>query len=417
MEIIQVSFIILSVAVLVVYFNHYWLKMQTTIAVMMASLILSLVVLFTESFGWFSQSSTLIKHMQSIDFSSILMNGLLGMLLFAGSLSLNINAFKQAKKDIAFLSFGATLGSTVLLGSLLCGINHLITLYSGLSLLSPIEAFLFATLISPTDPIAVLATLKKLAAPQSLQVRLAGESLFNDGIGIVLFLSVYALVTHQGEGLNTLSIVKIFLVECLGGITYGAGIGYFVYRMIRHVDDPQLHVLLTLAVATGGYALANAIGVSGPLAMVVAGMFVANQGQQLSMPSGVVKNLRFFWEILDEILNVLLFFLLGFELVLLDLNGLNISVMLGIIPLVLAVRWLSVYGALSFAKSSCIQPLTHVLTWGGLRGGLAVALSLSIPDTVASKGLLLCMTYAVVVFSILVQGSTVSQVLKKCYSD
>ena len=414
MPIISLVSLIISLAVLFAYLNDRFIKLQPTIAIMIAALLLATGLLLTSPFEWLFSTKSLISIIENIDFSHLLLDGFLGILLFAGSLTLSANDFNKAKFDIGILAFGSTVFSTIVIG---ISINFLTTYahqYWGFPNVPWTTCFLFGALISPTDPIAVLATLKSLKAPKYLSTRLAGESLFNDGIGVVLFLTLYEVAKQPSIAPTIGKIAALFAGECLGGITFGALLGYGAYYMIRTTESSELIVLITLALATGGYTLANALHVSGPLAMVVCGMFLGNKGQTFVMREKAVKALNFFWDILDEILNVLLFFLMGLELILINFDAYTLLLMGMSIPLVLFVRWLSVFIPIyGFSHTKQKGALVQLLTWGGLRGGLAIALVLSIPSSLPGRDLIFAMTYGIVVFSIVVQGSTVPFLLKQ----
>ena len=272
---------------------------------------------------------------------------------------------------------------------------------------------LFGALISPTDPIAVLGILKTAGAPKSLETKMAGESLFNDGVGIVLFLVILDLVTGT-QAISISHIGLLFMQEVIGGALLGWILGYVAYRMIRSVDQYQVELLITLSLVTGGYACANALHFSGPIAIVVAGLLIGNQGRLLGMSEATRHHLDIFWELIDEILNAVLFVLVGLEVLVLTFTSTFLFTGLLLIPLVLFSRLVSVsIPILCLRPFRTFSPGTiRIMTWGGLRGGISIALALSIPPG-DERDVILAITYTVVVFAILVQGLTLGKLVKQ----
>ncbi|HLK97916.1 MAG TPA: sodium:proton antiporter, partial [Hymenobacter sp.] len=277
-----------------------------------------------------------------------------------------------------------------------------------------IYCLLFGVLISPTDPIAVLGILKKARIDKSLEVRIVGESLFNDGIAVVVFISLFQIAQFGPEQATPAVIGKLFLVEAVGGFGLGAVLGYVAYWALRTIDNYQVEVMITLALVMGGTALATTLHTSGPLAIVVAGLIVGSKGRQLGMSDITREYLDKFWEILDEILNAVLFVLIGLEILILDVSRTTLLVGLVSIVLVLMARWISVGVPLVLLKRyyPFDRQMLRVLTWGGLRGGISVALALSLPESMP-RDLLVGVTYVVVVFSIIVQGLSIGPLVKK----
>ncbi len=345
-----------------------------------------------------------------IDFNQVVLHGMLAFLLFAGALQLNLEELSREKLAVCSLSIFATAISTVFVA----GIFKLLLMWIGIPI-SVMSALLFGALISPTDPIAVLEMLRRVGAPAALEAQLAGESLFNDGVGAVIFL---ALVDASRTGtLPTPSrFVVLLLLKALGAIALGALLGYVTYRLLLLIDSYRIEVLLTLALAMGGYALADALKLSAPLEAVTAGLLASGQARALAMSKKTRKNVDTFWELVDDIFNVVLFLLLGLELLVLPIEGRFLKAGLLAIPVVLLARLASVsvtVGALRFRRKSAPGTI-RILTWGGLRGGLAVALALSLPPGQGTeRSMLLVTTYVVVVFSIVVQGLTITRVLRR----
>ena len=345
-----------------------------------------------------------------IDFNQVVLHGMLAFLLFAGALQLNLEELLREKVPVFALSIFATALSTVFVA----GLFKLGLMAFGIPM-TVMGALLFGALISPTDPIAVLEMLRRVWAPPALEAQLAGESLFNDGVGAVIFL---ALLEASATGaLPTVSrFLTLLLLKAVGGIAIGALLGYVTYRLLLLVNDYRIEVLLTLALAMGGYALTDALRMSAPLEAVAAGLFVSGRARALAMSEKTRAHVDTFWGLLDDIFNVVLFLLLGLELLVLPLDGRFLKAGLIAIPVVLLARLASV--SLTVEALALVRERSRgtvlTLTWGGLRGGLAVALALSLPGGHGSeRSLLLVTTYVVVVFSIVVQGLTVSRLLQR----
>jgi CPA1 family monovalent cation:H+ antiporter len=274
-----------------------------------------------------------------------------------------------------------------------------------------IYCLLFGSLIAPTDPIAVIGILKKAGVPKSLETKITGESLFNDGVAVVVFLVIMGIVAG-GHDVTVGHIILLFVEEAIGGIVFGFAIGWLTYLMLKSVDNYQVEVLLTLALVMGGYSLAYTIHVSGPIAMVVAGIFIGNRGRLLAMSEKTREHLDSFWELMDEILNAVLFLLIGLEVLVIATKGSYLIAGMVMIPVVLLARFISVGLPVTFMrrKRDFSPDAVKIMTWGGLRGGISVALALSIPSG-PEREVLLTVTYIIVVFSILVQGLTIERLV------
>jgi len=405
--------IILTLSIALTYVNHRFIHMQATIGIMFASLLLSLALLVSSAFGFASPKNQVAHFLTGIDFHALLINGMLSFLLFAGALTVDIQALRQRKWEIIILALGGTLSSTLILGVLIYYTLPLVGLH-----LTLMDCFMFGALISPTDPIAVLAMCKEVKAPRRLSACIAGESLFNDGVGIVIFLTLYTL-TFTENPFSWETVAQLFVHQTIGGIVYGFLLGWFAAYLQKPIDDHKIEILLTIAVTTGGYTLAQYLGFSGPLAMVVCGLFLGNKGRSIKTSSArrYHKNLENFWEIIDELLNAILFLLIGFELLVIPLHAKPFLMGLLCIPVVLLVRFITVGTPLRLFKiwRTYSPHVIKIMTWGGLRGGLAVALALALPPG-GARELILAMTYTVVLFSILIQGTTIKTLVKRSKS-
>jgi CPA1 family monovalent cation:H+ antiporter len=349
-----------------------------------------------------------------IDFNQVVLHGMLAFLLFAGALQLDLRQLERELVPVLSLSIVGTALSTILVGFLFRAGLHLVGTPIGWK-----EALLFGALISPTDPIAVLDMLQRVGAPAELRIQLAGESLFNDGVGAVIFVALLGAAT-RGAGQYNLPSPATFgallLVEAGGGIALGVALGYVTYRLIRMVDSYRVEVMLTLALAMGGYVVADKLHLSAPLEAVAAGLMVSGTARRLAMSPTTRDHLEKFWELIDDIMNVVLFLLLGLQLLVLPLGLSLLTAGLIAIPVVLLARFASVatvVRTLALCRRKVTGNIT-VLTWGGLRGALAVALALSLPQEPAGeRNLLLAATYITVIFSLLVQGLTLSPLLHR----
>ncbi|GAB4392889.1 MAG: sodium:proton antiporter [Gammaproteobacteria bacterium] len=407
LEVYHILTAILSITALVGFINARYIKLPTTIAIMGGALLLALFLLIVGQFGYAEFEQNLANALIRLDFHDILMQGMLSFLLFAGALTIDINYLRACKWEILVLATLSTLTSTFIVGA---GAYYLLNFVFNITI-PFIHCLLFGALISPTDPIAVLAIFKEIAAPKKLEVIVAGESLFNDGVAIVLFLTIYQVAFGTGDNpSHWYNVVQLFTQQALGGITYGALLGYLGYYLIKQIDDYKVDVLITVAMVTGGYYIAELLEISGPLAMVVAGIMLGNHGKLFSIPRKTQVELDNFWELVDEILNALLFFLLGLEFLVIMPTQWQLLAGIMTIPLVLIIRFITVGMPMWWFKNFKKYPphVIKILTWGGLRGGLAVALALALPRS-EYRGLILTMTYCVVIFAILVQGLSIKR--------
>ncbi|QQE13841.1 sodium:proton antiporter [Planctomycetota bacterium] len=485
MNFFEITAILISLVAVLAYINAKILKLPATIGLMLLALLFSLGLFAYEKLGpaghdlelWIS------NLLGQIDFNKTLLQGMLGYLLFAGALHVNLNDLKQQRWVIALLATIGVLTTTAIVGTVIYYITPLLGLE-----IKFIYCLLFGSLIAPTDPIAVLAILKSLGAPKTLETKITGESLFNDGVGVVVFLAILGVAGLSAHGpkpnshlteqekahvtqlreikisgippttfitsadgtmkpliddhaqtqqeaneqdashgdVDATGVAMLFLKETGGGALFGLLLGLVGYWMMRSLDEYKTEILISLAMVTGGYALCTALHISGPIAMVVAGLFIGNHGRAFAMSDTTRANLDLFWELVDEILNAVLFVLIGVEVLIVKLTGEYVLIGLIAIPVVLLARFISVGGTVKVVKWVRKRAFTShavkVMTWAGLRGGISVALALSLQNMLRETGVasdatagdvIVTMTYVVVVFSILVQGLTVGRMMKR----
>jgi len=405
---LNIAAIFLCVTALLAYLNRRYVGLPSAIGVMAIALVISLLNMFADSMGLHVFQVYEQSLMESVDFSELLMQGMLSLLLFAGALHVDLQKLRAYRWQITSLAFIGTALSTIIIGVSLWGVLT----FTGLEL--PFTyCLIFGALISPTDPIAVLGILRSAGAPKNVELVMSGESLFNDGVSVVLFSLVLSMLTST-ETPGVAEVGLLLIQEAGGGALLGGIIGYVVYLMLKSIDSYQEEVLITLAAVLGGYALATYIEVSGPLAMMVMGLIVGNQGRSNAMSEETERHVDMFWELIDEILNAVLFVLIGLEVILLHFTHMLLGVACIVILLTLFTRLLTVGIPVGLFNRLFRLPKGSwaVLTWGGLRGGISVALALSLPvgeyrDTVVS------LTYLVVVFSVLVQGMSVGKLASR----
>ncbi len=399
---LTISAILLVLTAACAYVNQKFLRWPTTIGVMALALVVSLLIVILDWLGITEPRSQERALLSSIDFADVLMEGMLSVLLFAGALHVDLGRLLRLARPIGLLALVGTTLSTLVIGVgchwVLAAVSHPLPL---------LHCLLFGALISPTDPVAVLGILQSARVSRDLESTIAGESLINDGVGVVLFALLLEML-HSGHPPTPTEGLQLFLQEAGGGLVLGVAIGWFVNAVLASIDDYRVEVLITLATVVGGYALANALHTSGPLAMVAIGLLVGSQGRQLSMSTHTRERLDLFWSMLDEILNSVLFVLIGLEFAVIRYTPGSIRAAVAAVALSLLARFL-VVGVPTLVWPAWFQLPRRagwLLTWSGVRGGISVALALSLPPG-PERDTILTLTYSVVVFSILAQGLSI----------
>jgi CPA1 family monovalent cation:H+ antiporter len=390
------------------WLNHVVICLPHTIGLLVMALGASLVLIGIEvALPDVALYESLTAMLRRIDFRETFLNGMLAFLLFAGALHVDLAILRERAWTVGLIATLGVVISTAVVGIGLWWLSGIL----GVTIPLP-WALVFGALISPTDPVAVLSTLKTIEVPKALEVDMAGESLFNDGVGVVVFTVLLALASGSGGEGGVLHVAELFFVEALGGAVLGWGTGYLAYRAMRRIDDYPMETLISLALVTGTYALAAKLHMSGPIAVVVAGILVGNRGPVDAMSDLTQRYVFGFWTLVDEILNSVLFLLIGLEVLVLRFDPSFARLAAVSIPLVLLGRFLAVTGPVLLlqGRQEFVRGTIPVLTWGGLRGGISIALALSLPE-VAEKPPLLAATYAAVVFTIVVQGLSLRAVV------
>lgn len=409
MELYYTFSFLLVLAALFSYWNLRFLKLPSTIGVMVIAMVTSILLVLFGNHLFPNQVNKFTNIIAELDFTEILMGAMLNFLLFAGAIHININDLKQERVAILIFSTVSVVISTFVVGYALYYILPFIHIQMPL-----IYCILFGALISPTDPIAVLSILQKANVSKSLETKVAGESLFNDGIAVVVFVIILAIAQGQDIDLTVGNISWLIAKEAGGGVLLGLLLGGIASKAIERIDDYKVSVLLTLAVVMGGYLIAHSIHISGPLTMVCAGLFLGAKSKKSIMSTETKDYLDKFWELMDEIMNAILFLLIGFELLIIeDLNHYIASGIIAIIVVLLA-RLIAIWLPTKIVpfKEKFTKEVIRILVWGGLRGGVSIALALSIENG-PYKESIVAITYIVVVFSIIVQGLTIGKLAQK----
>jgi len=408
MAIYQIISGLVFLAAVFAYVNDRLIKWPPTIGIMVLSLLSSVLIAVLGNIIP-SLSSKILLLVSNINFEQVLMKIMLSFLLFAGALHIDANKLNKEKWPVLILATVGTFISTFLVSI------AAYYLFAVFDLNVPyIYCLLFGGLISPTDPIAVMGILKQAGIPQSLELKISGESLFNDGVGVVIFLTIMEVAVNGIDKFSASNTALLFLREAGGGLIFGGVLGYLAYLLIRSIDNYRVEVLITLTVVMCGYAVADKLHVSGPLAIIVAGIFIGTKGRHAESLSATSRDyLTKFWDLIDEIFNAILFLLIGLEMFVIKANVTIMLIGFAMIILVLVVRYLSIAIPVLFLKLRIKfeKNAVLILTWGGLRGGISVALALSLPQKMYHDELVL-ITYVIVVFSIVVQGLTIGKVAK-----
>ncbi len=411
LSIFEIAALLLALSAFFGWINHYLMRLPHTIGLLVMALVASMALLLLEYFfPLLGITDALQSVIGQIDFYSTVMEGMLAFLLFAGAMHVDFDYLRDQRWAIGLMATGGILISTALVGTsfwFVCGLFGV--------QLPFLWALVFGALISPTDPVAVLSLLKSVNVPHTIEAKIAGESLFNDGVGVVLFTILVAIAAGSGgEHVSAAHVAELFFVEAGGGALLGLVTGWIAYRAMATIDEYSLEILITLGVVAGTYALAQRFHLSGPIAVVIAGLLIGNRGARIGMSELTRQHLFGFWELIDEILNSVLFLLIGLEILVLGFAPSLAWIAASAVPIALISRYISVsipILLLSF-RQTFSRGAIPVLTWGGLRGGISVALVLSLP-AIPEKPLILTATYAVVLFSIIVQGLTVKALVNR----
>ncbi len=413
MTIFEIAALLLGLSAAFGHINHKLLKLPHTIGLVIIALMASgFIIAANFLFPQFGISVAMTNMLKQIDFDEVLLKGMLSFLLFAGAVHIDLDELVERKWAIGLMATLGVLISTFIIGGAMW------FLMSFTSQKLPFTwALVFGALITPTDPVAVLGLLKTVRIPPLLKAKIAGESLFNDGVGVVVFTIMLAIAIgssgHGGEGVTMVSIAKLFAFETGGGIILGLVGGYIAYWAMRQIDEHNIEVLVTLALVMIIYAIAVRTHLSGPIAVVIAGLFIGNHGAKFAMSENTREHVFQFWELIDEILNSVLFLLIGLEVLVIGADLLHLPFAMAAIPVAIIARLIAVAIPINLLaiREKFEKGSISLLTWGGLRGGISVALALSLPDVEYKTGILAA-TYTVVVFSIIVQGLTMKRLVK-----
>ena len=413
MSVFEIGAFLIGLSAFFGYINHRFLRLPHTVGLVVMALAASLTLILIEFLSPSTQLlETITGILAQIDFHETVMHGMLSFLLFAGAMHVDFSVFKSRSMSIGLMATLGILISTFLIGWAIWILLNLFDI--GIPF---IWALVFGALISPTDPVAVLGLFKTVKVPESLEAKMAGESLLNDGVGVVVFTIVVAIAVGgevHGNAIGVMTVVELFFTEAVGGAVLGLAAGYLCYLAMGQIDEHNLEVLITLATVMVTYAVAIRLHLSGPIAMVVAGLFIGNRGMKNAVSDNTRDYVEKFWSLLDEILNSVLFLLIGLEVLVIAQRVDHLGVALLAIPVTLMARWISVsVPILILARwKTFTKGAIPILTWGGLRGGIAVALALSLPVN-EYKPTILTITYAVVLFSIIVQGLTIKPLVER----
>ncbi|MHC5082128.1 MAG: cation:proton antiporter [Planctomycetota bacterium] len=403
MDLFNIIAVLITLAAVFSFVNYRFIRLPRQIGLVIISFLLALILMVLAKLGL---TTGIEDALGLFKFNDTVLIGMLSFLLFAGALHVDLNDLLGKVVEISIFATVGVLCSTFLIGTAFYFILQ------GLGPAVPyVYCLLFGALISPTDPIAVMGILRKAGTPKSLEIKITGESLFNDGFGVVIFFTLLSLVGGghgEAHGFSAAGVGILLLKEVGGGAVLGLGTGWLVFQALKRVDDYAVEIIITLALVTGTYAVALNLHASGPIAIVLAGLMIGNHGRRLAMSDKTREHLDTFWELIDEILNAVLFVLIGLEILVVSLTGRTLLLGLIAIPVALLARCVSVGIPVSLLRGirTYSPNIIRILTWGGLRGGISVALALSLPPG-RERDIFLTMTYAVVLFSLVVQGLTI----------
>lgn len=404
----DIAAILIVVTAVCAWINERWLKLPMAVGIFAMSLLVSVTLLAALHLGFGALPDAVLHRLEAVDFSALLLQGMLSFLLFAGALHVDAHALRAFRWQVGFLALVGTLATSFIIGFA----TYFSLRWAGFELSLPM-ALAFGALIAPTDPVAVIGALKSAKAPHELETTIAAESLFNDGVGVVLF-AIFSQLALGGATPSTVDLGLFAAQEVLGGLLLGGAVGGVAFYALRAVDNYEVEILVTLAAVMGGYALATPLGVSGPLAMVIVGLIVGNKGREFAMSQTTRLELDRFWALVDTVLNSVLFVLIGLEALVMDLPLRAIPIALAVVVLSLAARSLTVGLPVALLPRWFRLPKgsSKVLVWAGLRGGISVALALSLPKS-PERDLVVLLTYTVVLFSVIVQGLTIGRLTRR----
>ncbi|MBZ0201517.1 MAG: sodium:proton antiporter [Ignavibacteria bacterium] len=410
MNIYELIAALITLTAILAFINHKFIKLPSAIGLLLASMFISFIVLILNFFG-FTFLKEISVVVNSVDFNNALMGGMISFMLFAAAIHIPLDDLLPQKGPILVFSTIGIILSTFIIGTLI----YYTFLLIGFNI-SYINCLLFGALISPTDPIAVLGVLKETKLPRSLEMKISGESLFNDGIAVVVFASLYQIAAFSQVDFSVSSTILMFLREALGGVLFGAAIGYGGYLMLKRINSYKVEVLITLAIVMGGFSIAQFLHVSGPLAMVVSGLLIGNLSKKDGWSKQTQEYLEKFWELIDEILNAVLFVWIGLEILIIHPPENFLMISVAVVLIIIVSRWLSITipSFIIPLKEKIPQKTVAVLVWAGLRGGLSLAMALSLSSAM-DRDLFIYLTYIVVIFTIVVQGLTLKKIVSKVF--
>lgn len=410
MNIYELIAALITLTAILAFLNHKFIRLPSAIGLLLSSMFISFMILIFNYYG-FSFLKEVSTAVNSVDFNSVLMGGMISFMLFAAAIHIPLKDLKPERGPVLVFSTIGVILSTFIIGTLI----YCFFPWIGFEI-SYINCLLFGALISPTDPIAVLGILKETKLPKSIEMKISGESLFNDGVAVVIFVSLYQVAAFSPENFSVTSSLLMFIREAAGGILFGAAIGYGGYLMLKRINSYKVEVLITLAIVMAGFSIAQLLHVSGPLAMVAGGLLVGNLSKKDGWSQQTQEYLEKFWELIDEVLNAVLFVWIGLEILIIHPPENFVLISIAIIFIIILSRWLSISipSFLIPLKEKIPQKTIAVMVWAGLRGGLSLAMALSLSSNM-NRDLFIYLTYIVVIFTIVIQGLTLKKIVSKVY--